>query len=375
MKIAVLGTRGFPDVQGGIEKHCEKLYPLIANLGCKVTVFARTPYIQKEKRRKEWNKVQFIYLCCPRLKFLEAITHTFLGILKAKFISADILHIHAIGPSLLVPFAKILGLRVLVTHHGFDYQRKKWPRPAKWILQLGEFLGIKFADQVITVSKYIKNTLQQKYKQKDLVFIPNGIDMPESLPPDKTLQKYGLQTKKYVFVVSRFVPEKGLHDLIEAYKRIDNPEFKLVVAGAADHQTSYSRQLKKQAEEANVILSGFISGKPLQELYSNAGLFVLPSYHEGLPIVLLEALSYGLPVLASDILQNKEISLPACRYFPVGNIAVLSKKMQKLFNCRISAEEQTKQKTFLNQNYNWSKIAQQTFKIYKKIETTAVSKN
>jgi glycosyltransferase involved in cell wall biosynthesis len=368
LKVFVLGMRGFPDVQGGVEKHCENLYPRLASLGCDVTVIIRTPYIPEEKQVPEWKGVKFIYLWCLRQKSLEAIIHTFLGVIVARLRSPDLLHIHAIGPSILVPLAKMLGLKVAMTNHGPDYKRQKWGKFAKIVLRLGEFFGLKFADKVIVISKTIKEFLEKKHGRKDLEFIPNGVNLPEIVFAGDILKKYDLEPQKYIFTACRFVPEKGLHDLIAAYERIENPGFNLVIAGDADHESEYSRNIKKSAKKSQgIILTGFISGKPLQELYSNAGLFVLSSYYEGLPIALLEAMSYDLPVLLSDLPQNKEIPLPEFRFFKPGDIDTLTKKMVELFKIGIGEEEKIKQKEILKENYNWDKIAEHTFKIYKSV--------
>lgn len=369
LRIFVLGTRGFPDIQGGVEKHCEELYTRLAKLGCDVTVMARTPYIQKESRLSEWKGVKFIYLWCPRQEKLEAIIHTFLGIIVAKIKSPNILHIHAIGPSILVPLAKMLGLKVVTTNHGPDYERQKWGELAKIVLKTGEFLETKFANKVIVISKVIKDLLKDKYAKDDTELIFNGVNLPEKITSTEILKKYNLMPRRYVFTACRFVPEKGLYDLIIAYQKIKNPEFKLVIAGDADHETKYSRRIKKMAEENNnIVLTGFVSGKPLQELYSNTRLFVLPSYYEGLPIALLEAISYELPVLVSDIPANKEVPLPEFRFFPVGNIDKLSKKMTELFKYGISEEERQRQQEVLVRDYDWDKIAKQTFKVYEKVQ-------
>ena len=366
LKVFILGTRGFPDVQGGVEKHCEELYPRLVNLGCDVTVIARTPYFPGERRVSEWKDVNFCYLWCPRIKTVEAIIHTFFGVIIARLKSPDILHIHGIGPSILISLAKILGLKVVVTNHGPDYKRQKWGRFPKLILKMGEYLGIRFADKVIVISEAIKSMLETKYSRRDLEFIPNGVDLPEFVPAGDTLKECRIEPGKYVFTACRFVPEKGLCDLISAYKKIEKPGFKLVIAGDADHETEYSRDIKKLAKEADgIILTGFISGKPLQELYSNVGLFVLPSYYEGLPIALLEALSYGLPVLVSDIPANREIPVPDDRFFQTGDVDSLAKKMVELFRCGISEEERISQRRMLVERYNWDKIAEYTFKVYK----------
>ncbi|MFH1957595.1 MAG: glycosyltransferase family 4 protein [bacterium] len=369
IKIIVLGTRGFPHVQGGVEKHCEELYPRLVKLGCDITVFTRTPYIPAEERLTEWRGIKFIHLWCPRKKSFEAIIHTFLGVIVSWRKSPDILHIHAIGPSLLVPLARLLGLKVVMTHHGPDYERKKWGSAAKLVLRAGEYMGISFANRIIAISRGIKQRLEKKTCSAEKSgYIPNGVTFPDIVSEGKALERFSLEPRKYVFTAARFVPEKGLHDLIKAYRRIENSEFKLVIAGDADHETEYSRQLKRLAKEtAGVILTGFISGEPLQELFSNAGLFVLPSYYEGLPIALLEALSYGLPVLASDIPQNREVHLPDFRFFETGNVNDLSKTMINLFNLGISEEEKNSQKKNLKENYNWDKIAAKTCEVYKQV--------
>ena len=368
MKIFVTGTRGFPDVQGGVEKHCQELYPRLVKYGCEVTVATRKPYISLNKRVRAWQGVSFVHLWCPKIKSLEAIIHTFLAVIVASMRSADILHIHAVGPALLTPLAKLLGLKVVLTTQGSDYARAKWGTFAKMVLRLGEFFGTKYADRVIIVSNQIREQLETKYKRTDLVLIPNGVTLPVLVPAGETLQRYGLEAKKYVFTATRLVPEKGLHDLIGAYARIENPEFKLVIGGGADHETPYSRQLKKMADETpGVILSGFVSGIPLGELYSNAGLFVLPSYHEGLSLALLEAISYDLPVLVSDIPPNKEIPLPDYRFFPVGNVDILSRRMVERFRAGITAQEKEDQTRILQTDYNWDTIAKETYEVYKSV--------
>ena len=364
MKIFVVGTRGFPDIQGGVEKHCEGLYPRLVKLGCQVTVAVRIPYVSFEKKITSWQGVKFIYLWCPRLKSLEAFIHTFLGVIWARFYSPDVLHVHAIGPALLVPLAKLLGLKVVFTHHGPDHERHKWGRLAKLFLRLGEYCGVRFADQIIVISTTIKNQVIEKFGRRDIAVIPNGVSIPDKVPAGETLKKWGLSPKKYVFIACRFVPEKGLHDLISAYQKISNPEFKLVIAGDADHETEYSRSLKKQAKETGVVSTGFLSGKPLAELYSNAGLFVLPSYYEGLPIALLEALSYDLPVLVSDIPANREIPLVDSKYFHNGNIPELTSKMDSLYQRGLLDSEITEQRNVLLKFFDWDSIAEKTREVY-----------
>lgn len=365
MKIAVLGTRGFPNVQGGVEVHCEKLYPRLAKAGCEITVFTRKPYT--DISLKEYNGAKLNALPCPKNKFFEAFFHTLLGIFAAKKIRPDILHIHAVGPSLFVPLARFLGLKVVMTNHGPDYERKKWPKLAKAVLKLGEKFGSKKANRVICVSEYIAHNVREKYGVEPIV-IPNGVETAQISQGDGVLKKYGLIKGKYILAVGRFVPEKGLHNLVEAFKESALDEWKLVIVGDSDHPDSYSLDLKKRVKKnKNIILTGILQKKPLQALYSYAGLFVLPSYYEGLPIVLLEAMSYGLLCLTSDIPANRSIDLPNENYFTVGDVGQLSERLRNFVKKPLSAEQKSSQIEILRQRYNWDKIAQKTMEVYRNV--------
>lgn len=368
MKIFVLGTRGFPDVQGGIEKHCEELYPRLAKLGCRVTVLTRAGYIANDKRSLENQGVNFIHLWAPHNKYLEALYHTFYGLIIARKHNPDIIHFHAVGPSLLIPFARFIGLKVVMTHHGPDYLRKKWGAVAKFILKLGEFLGVRYAHRVIAISKTISDKLRNKFQRTRIDYIPNGVNLPEKPTDNKVLAEFGIKPKEYIFTACRFVPEKGLHNLITAYSNFDKPKYKLVIAGDADHETVYSRRIKKYADQNNdVVMTGFLNKRQLSVFYANARLYVLPSYYEGLPIALLEAMSYDLPVLVSDISATREIPLPDYRYFPVRDCKMLGQKMMELAEYDLSEKEALLNRNLLSRYYNWQKIAAQTFSVFKSI--------
>ncbi len=365
MKIAVAGTRGFPDVQGGVENHCEQLYTRLAKGGHDITVFTRKPYVTTDLHT--YKGVSLIPVSCPGNKFLEALVHTFISVLKARKLKPDILHIHAIGPSIFTPLARVFGMKVVVTSHGPDYERKKWSLWAKLFLRFCEWTGAKFANEVIAITGYIADDIQKKIGRKAIV-IPNGIEAPLLLDTDDSLQKFGLYKKHYILAVGRFVPEKGFHDLINAFNDGDFEEWKLVVVGNADHEDRYSLDLKKTAgKNSKIILTGFLTGQPLQELYSHAGLFVLPSHYEGLPIVLLEAMSYGLPCIASDIPANRNVELSRDRFFNDGNTKLLSEKIRYFINKPLGEAEREKQVEIITKKCNWNKIADETLKVYKRV--------
>lgn len=363
MKIAVVGTRGFPGVQGGVESHCEHIYTRLAHKGYEITVYTRKPYV--DTSRKNYKAVSLVFVGCPRNKFLEALVHTFLSIIKARMSRPDILHIHAIGPSLFTPFAKILGMKVIVTSHGPDYERKKWAAPAKRFLKFCERMGMTYADMIIAIADNISKDIKNKYG-KDAVVIPNGVEIPQRENTDVALKKYGLEKNKYIIAVGRLVPEKGFHDLIEAFNLGGFGKYKLVIIGSADHEDDYSNNLNQIAGiNNNIALTGFLTGMPLKELYSHARLFVLPSYYEGLPIALLEAMSYGLSCVVSDIPANRNIDLSEDRFFEPGNAKLLNEKLKEFVMDSWNEEDRDKQITMINERYNWNKIADETVKIYK----------
>lgn len=362
MKIAVTGTRGFPGVQGGVESHCEKLYEHLAKLGCEIVVYAREPYFGSQIRK--YNGIKIVPLNCPKNKFLEAIIHTFRSVLKARKLHPDLLHIHAIGPSLFVPLARILRMKVVVTNHGPDYMRQKWPLPAKIFMKFCERMGMLYSNEVIAIAKNISEDIKGKYG-RDAIVIPNGVNIPQLANSYENLKKYGLQKKRYILSVGRFVPEKGFHDLIDAFNQSKISQWKLVVIGDADHKDSYSAMLKSKAKSnPDIILTGFLKGQSLHELYSHAGLFVIPSYYEGLPIVLLEAMSYGLPCIASDILANRNVELNRERFFRAGDIDLMSRKIKEFIDVPLDEKEKIEQLNVIRSRYNWAVIAEETLKVY-----------
>lgn len=360
MKIVVTGTRGIPNIMGGVETHCEELFPRMVRRGFDVTVIRRKSYVRD--CLTEWNGVKLVDVESPKKKSFEAIIHTFRAINEAKRLGADVLHIHAIGPALLVPYAKILGLKVVFTHHGPDYDRDKWGKAAKMMLKMGERLGCMFADDVIVISDVIRNLIKEKYgRTKRVHLIYNGVSQPEVCDYPEFFEELGIEKGKYILGMCRFVPEKNLHHLIEAFVKVknSNPDIKLVLAGDTDFEDEYSRHLKQMAKENGVVLTGFIKGKKLHSLLTHTRCFVLPSSHEGLPIALLEAMSYGCPVIVSNIPANLEVGLDYESYFPVGDIDVLAQKLQE------NIEKPYRKVRYDMAEYDWSHIAEQVAEVYR----------
>ena len=359
MKIVVVGTRGIPGILGGVETHCEELYPRIAAMGHDVTVIRRSSYITDNNRISDYKGVKLIDVYAPRRKSIEAVVHTGLAIIKACGMKPDVLHVHAIGPALLTPLARMLGMMVVMTNHGPDYDRQKWGRLAKAVLKTGEKMGTRFANRVIVISSTIAGILKEKYGREDTDLIFNGVNNPHPDGRRDRLDRWGVD-RPYIVAIGRFVKEKGFHDLIEAFVRSGlASSHRLVIAGDADHEDEYSKALKTQAKAADVVLTGFIKGEPLTQLMASAEVFVLPSYHEGLPISLLEAMSYGLDVVVSDIPANRLAQLEAGDFFAPGDVDALASKL-------IEKTSNPHRRSYDLSPYDWDTIARQTVEVYKK---------
>lgn len=363
MKVFVTGTRGIPEIQGGVETHCEALYPRLIKKGVNITLSRRSAYLTDVNRMKVYRGIQIVDLYSPKQKSIEAIVHTLLAILYAKLKRFKFIHIHAIGPSLVIPFARLLGLKVVMTHHGPDYDRQKWGKVAKISLRLGEWCAAKFANEIIVISNTIKTNLKEKYNRCNVHLIPNGVQIQKKTTHINYIKELGLEPQNYMIAVGRFVPEKGFHDLIDAYLQSNLP-YNLVLVGDADHESDYSRTIKEKARQNGIVLTGFIKGEKLHQIYSHAGLFVMPSYHEGLPIALLEALSYNLKTVVSNIPPNLEVGLQEEHYFETGNTKDLAEKINQQIHSNIVSDYNS----FLSEKYNWDIIAQQTLEVYKKLE-------
>ena len=361
MKIVVTGTRGIPAIMGGVETHCEELFPRVVALGYDVTVMRRSSYVADSLT--EWHGVKLVDIPTPRKKAFEAIVHTVRAVIAARRLGADVVHIHAVGPALVTPLARLLGMKVVFTHHGPDYDRDKWGAAAKMMLRLGEMLGCRFANRVIVISDVIRNLIASKHgRTKGVSLIYNGVPAADKCHFPEYFSELGITEGNYVLGMSRFVPEKNLHHLIEAFSRVKSEGLKLVIAGDSDFPDEYSEGLKRQAREEGVVLTGFIKGQKLHSLLTNARCFVLPSSHEGLPIALLEAMSYGLPVVVSDIPANLEVGLAEECYFPVGDVDTLASRLRVLCDAPVERIDYDMAK------YDWDQIAKEVSDVYRSLQ-------
>ena len=356
MNICVFGTRGFPFIQGGVEKHCENLYQRLARNN-KITVYRRKPYVCSDKHYKD---IRFIDLPSTKIKGFEPLLHSFLATLYAIFSHTDVVHIHNIGPALFAPLLRLAGKRTILTYHSPNYEHKKWNALARFLLKRSEPIALRSTHAVIFVNTFQMDKFKHRKYADKLYYIPNGVETPNVSIQEHFLQQWKLTKSKFILAVGRITPEKGFDTLVNAFSTIDT-DYKLVIAGNVESETGYMQKLIDSADPERVIFTGFVCGEALQQLYSHAGLFVLPSLNEGFPIALLEAMSYHLPVIASDIPANRPVGLPEDCYFLPDDEVALSLLLQKKLDDIPSAV------TYDLTRYNWDTIAEETARIYQAI--------
>ena len=349
--IAVIGTRGFPGIQGGVESHSYHLYTHMEDVH--VRVYRRRAYLTAQSAQTFPN-IEYIDLPSTRVKGFEAVWHTLLSVFHILFHRPDVVHIHNIGPGMFAPLLRLFGLPVVLTYHSPNYEHAKWSAPARWLLRQCEKLSLRFSNRVIFVNKH---QMEKCGALEKSVYIPNGIDPVTRSENTSFLQRHGILKGEYLLVVGRLTPEKGLQYLVDAANRLPQVS-QVVIAGASDHDDSYRKQLEQLDKGHKVIFTGFTTGDDLNQLYSHARAFVLPSVNEGFPMVLLEAMAHGLPIVCSDIPGTRQVDLPEQDYFAVGDVDSLAATLSRLL------ESPDEQHNYDLKQYDWDDIARQVFKQY-----------
>jgi len=363
MKIAIIGLRGIPALSGGVEHVIEKLAPLFAK-DAEITVYCRKHYTTKQP--KTWKGVKLRYLPSINSKHLEALSHTALATIDASLRNFDIVHFHSMGNVVFSALPRLFFKKTIVTLHGLDYEREKWGRMAKLFLKFSEWIVTFFPNRIVSCSLKMQNHLIDKYGS-EAEFIPNGVDIIASRKLDK-MKKWDIKKGQYILFLSRIVPEKGLHYLIEAFKGIKT-KYKLLIVGDATHTEDYLKKCKKMAgNKDNIVFTGPLYGEDKFELFSNAYAFVLPSTIEGMPIVLLEAMGFGLCPLVSNIQENLDVIEDRAYSFENKNVKDLRSELKKMLaNPKKVKEEGVLCKKLVRSEYQWPVIANKYFQLYKSI--------
>jgi glycosyltransferase involved in cell wall biosynthesis len=327
MKIAIIGHKGIAGNGGGVESHVRDLAVSLAKRGHSVTSFSGSDKV------KEYEGVKIVRVFTIRLKNLEAAIRTFISACLTVLLKFDLIHVHSIGPGSFIPLIKLLNPRtpIVFTFHCQDYYHQKWGLVARSYLKLGEKIACQYADAIVAISKDIVPYVKKSYG-REAVYISNATGKKDYVPAQIISEKWNLERNSYIASVSRLVRHKGIHILIAAFKQMDT-EKKLVIVGDSAYTDDYVRELKSlAADDPRIIFTGAQSGKALAELYANAALFVQPSGSEGLSIALLEAMSYSLPCLVSNIPANLEAVGNEGMSFASGSVEDLKNKMEDILS-------------------------------------------
>lgn len=365
----MLGHKRIPSREGGIEIVVEELATRMVALGHEVTCFNRGGHHVSGKefdqqKNKEYRGIKLKTVFTLNIKGIAAMSSSVFGGIRAAFGNYDVVHFHAEGPCAMLWLPKLFGKRCVATIHGLDHQRAKWGKLASTYIMLGEKCAVKFADEIIVLSEGVQKYFEKTYGRKTR-FIPNGVNKPEIKPAEMIIEKYGLTKDSYILFLGRLVPEKGIRYLIEAFKEVQTDK-KLVIAGGSSDTDEFANELKELAKgDERILFTGFVQGKELEELYSNAYVYTLPSDLEGMPLSLLEAMSYGNCCLVSDIAECAEVVEDKAVTFVKSNVDNLKEKLQMLFNCsNVVTEYKGKAGNFICRKYNWDDVVDCTMDLY-----------
>ena len=369
LRIAMLGHKRIPSREGGVEIVVEELSTRMAAVGHDVTCFNRGGHHVSGKEfdqssLSEYKGVKLKKVFTIDAKGLAAMSSSFFGAICCAFGKYDVVHFHAEGPCAFIWLPKLFGKRVVATIHGLDWQRDKWHGFAKKYIHFGEKMAAKYADELIVLSHGVEDYFLKEYG-RDTVFIPNGVERPEVLPAEMITEKFGLRKDNYILFLGRIVPEKGVRYLIEAFKQIRTDK-KLVIAGGSSDTEDFYNEMKELAkEDERIIFTGFVQGQLLNELYSNAYIYCLPSDLEGMPLSLLEAMSYGNCCVTSDIAECAEVVEDKAIKFTHSDIEALREALQKLCDNPDEVNSYKKEaSTFICNKYNWDRVVKRTLEMY-----------
>ncbi|HHV10174.1 MAG TPA: glycosyltransferase family 4 protein [Clostridiales bacterium] len=366
----MIGHKRIPSREGGIEIVVEELSKRLVKSGHEVVAYNRKEGRAKNGKlmksgRQYYEGIKVVTVPTVCRKSLDAFVYSFLATMRALFGRYDVIHYHAEGPSVMLFIPHLFKIKTMVTIHGLDWQRAKWGGLARRYLLLGEKIAAKYADEVIVLSSNLQDYFLKTY-HRQTQYIPNGINAAQPVEADIIKKKFGLEKNSYLLFLARIVPEKGLHYLIKAYQSIDT-EIKLVAAGASSYSDEYRKEIEAlAAKDARIILTGAVYGKELEELFSNCRAYILPSDIEGMPLSLLEAMSYKRKCIVSDIPENLEVTKHPELSFRKGDIASLREVLERNItdtNCGESGDAGEFMEYDLSE-YDWDVIADQHARLY-----------
>lgn len=374
LNIAMLGHKRIPSREGGIEIVVEELATRMVRQGHNVMCYNRKGHHVSGKEfdgeeLKEYKGIRLQAVFTIDYKGFAAISSSVSASFKAAFGKYDVVHFHAEGPCAMLWLPKLFGKKCIATIHGIDWNREKWKKGfgSKYI-KFGEKMAVKYADEIIVLSKGVQKYFQKAYG-RETRFIPNGVNQPVIRKAELICRRFGLEKGAYILFLGRLVPEKGLRYLLKAFKDVKTDK-KMVIAGGSSDTDSFMMELKKMAvDDERIIFTGFVQGQVLDELYSNAYIYTLPSDLEGMPLSLLEAMSYGNCCVVSDIAECTEVVEDKAIVFKKSNVNDLREKLQMLCDDESRVQKcKNEAASFICEKYGWDNVVKRTVDLYQDAE-------
>ena len=375
LKIAMIGHKRIPSREGGVEIVVEELSTRLTNLGHSVDAYNRSGQhvsgsefnLVDYDALKEYKGVKIIKIPTIERKGIAAFVYSMIASIYVGFKDYDLVHYHAEGPCAFIFIPSMFGIRTIATIHGLDWARSgKWGSLASSFIKFGEKMATMYADEIIVLSRHVQQYFKERY-YRETTLIPNGVDRPEKRDASVIKDKWNLDKDSYVLALSRMTKEKKIDLLIDAYRDV-NTDKKLVIAGGSSDTDAYVVELHEMAEEDDrVLFTGFVQGQELEELYSNAYVYVLPSELEGMPLSLLEAMSYGNCCLTSDITENTDVVRNHGYSFRTNDREDLTERLQKLIDDPEKVQRyKSEASDYICKKYNWDDVVDRTLKVYRK---------
>ena len=361
-RVAIIGHKFIPSRDGGVEVVVSNLAPHLAEAGYEARKLRKQGTLAREYRG-----VHLIWTPTLDRRGLAAVSSSVLATIMAAFSRFDLVHFHAEGPCVFCWLPRLMGKKVVVTVHGLDHKRQKWGKFASAYILRGEKAAVRHAHSIIVLNTSMQEYFLREYG-RDTVLIPNGVEPAEIRPAREIIEQFGLVSRGYILFVGRLDPGKGIHYLIDAYRKLHTDK-KLVIAGGSSDTDDYVKQLHELAGDTpSIIFTGFLQGPVLEELYSNAHLYVLPSDHEGMPLSLLEAMNYGCCCVTSDIRECTAVMNGCGLTFPRGNAEALRETLQNLCDHPDQAEAyRSEAREVISSKYTWQEITEQTDRLYRRL--------
>lgn len=365
MKIVYIASRSINEI-GGIETYMKNLLPKLSDKGYEIVLYTEGGFFLNS----EYRGIEIIEVPAIKSKFLNKIMIGAISTIHSILFNrnVDIYHYNANAAALLSFVPNLLGKKVVYQGHGLEWKRAKWSGIMQNIIQYLDDFVILTNNNITMVSDEQSEYIKSHYN-KNSITINSGVDISDVVYDKDTLNQYGLEEESYILYLGRLVPEKKADILIDSFIKLNDKNLKLVIAGDDPNELEYIKSLKEKANgQKNIYFLGSVYGDNKNALLQYCKIFCIPSELEGLPITLLEAMSYERLCIASDIQANKEALSSYGTYFNVNDseslvraISYANKEYESLSTMRVEAKKR------ISENFTWDIISEKFDSYYNSI--------